>query len=211
MIATIGSLVQETCKYRRWLVAAGLYAAACVTTAAVLGVAVAELGLWARTLLASFVTVPRASWMSLVVVGGAALGYSLSDMGLIRLPRPIVMEAVPVAWWRHWRPYGAAAAYGAALGLGITTRIPFGAFYVLSALCFVQGDGLYGACLMGSYGVGRALTIFPGSWAFAAHGHDVSRFLDQRLLNSWLVQRIMAAALAVLGAEMLCRALLSVR
>ena len=74
------------------------------------------------------------------LIGLLALAYAVSDVGLLRLPRPNLTQAVPITWWRRWQPYGAALAYGSALGLGVMTRIPFGAFYVLCTWCVLKGD-----------------------------------------------------------------------
>src|SRR5947209_13199134 len=135
MIGTIGSLVQETSNRWRWLLSASLYTIACTGTAMLLGAilgAVGHLvGAWVHGA-ALYTAFPLAgAWL----IGLLALAYAVSDVGLLRLPRPILRQAVPITWWRWWRPYGAALAYGAALGLGVMTRIPFGAFSVLCTWC----------------------------------------------------------------------------
>lgn len=172
MIATIGSLVQETSTRMRWWFASALYVAACICTSAVLGACLGGLGRIGRNMLCSLISVHGAcgpgdvniATVPAALVGLIALAYAASDLGLVRMPRPHVMYAVPVTWWRRWQPYGASLAYGAALGLGVTTRILFGGFYVLGAWCVVRGDIAYAALLMGTYGATRALTLVPASW-----------------------------------------------
>ncbi len=159
MITTIGSLVQETTNRLRWLLATGLYISGCIGTSLILGAALGWLG-YALPITSGGVVNTLARSM----VGILAIGYALSDMNFVRLPRPYIMFAVPLAWWQRWRPYGAALAYGAALGVGLTTYVLFTGVYFLFAWCFVQGNPAYGAVLMGTYGVARALTILPGTW-----------------------------------------------
>src|SRR6185437_9008521 len=169
MIMTIGSLVQETSNRRRWIIAASLYTTSCAATALLFGAVLGGIGALVRQamcgLFGSLTCAPssKATSLGTGVVGALAVAYALSDLGYLRLPRPMVMYAVPVTWWRRWRPYGAALAYGAALGVGLTTRIPFGAYYVLCAWCLVQGNVLYGMALLGTYGLARALILVPAS------------------------------------------------
>lgn len=167
MISTIGSLVQETSNRWRWLGAGCLYSVSCIGTSAVLGGVLSRLGAGAGNFTCSDMQcalMPERNLVVAVFVGIFALAYAMSDAGFYRLPRPRLMNAVPVTWWRRWRPYWAAIAYGGALGLGITTRIPFGAFYVLCIWCAISGQVEYGMILMGMYGASRSLVIFPTSW-----------------------------------------------
>src|SRR5579863_5744262 len=158
MIGTIGSLVQETSLRLQWLLATSLYTLACLGAAALLGLALGALGAWLRS--AAFAVGLHAPFphFGVALVALIGLAYAASDLGFFPLPRPILMPAVPLWWWRRWRPYGAAVAYGAALGLGIMTRVWFGAFYVICAWVLLQGEPRYGALLLGTYGLIRALT-----------------------------------------------------
>ncbi len=165
MICTIGSLVQETSHRIRWLMTTSLYTLACICTSVLLGVVLSSVGLFIRQINCS---TPICSSVQNQSTGTAlitvlAMAYAFSDAGLIRLPRPTVMFAVPLTWWRWWKPYGAAMAYGATLGLGVTTYIQFGSFYVLCLWCIFKGNIVYGAMLMGTYGIARSLVMFPAS------------------------------------------------
>jgi len=165
MISTIGSLVQVTQQRFRWALAAVLFASSTAASAILFGAILGTLGALLRrpvTYLLGPVGVPH---LGLFAVGTVAVAYACSDLGMVRLPRPHFMAAVPVTWWRRWQPYGASAAYGAALGLGLTTRIAFGAFYAVCAACVVSASPGYGAALMGTYGVVRGASIFPSSAA----------------------------------------------
>ena len=209
MIGTIGSLVQETPNRWRWLLSASLYTLACLSTAMLLGTTLSILGHYLRGWLygtAVYRALPHTgTWL----IGLLALAYAVSDVGLLWLPRPTLRQAVPITWWRWWRPYGAALAYGAALGLGVMTRIPFGAFYVLCAWCALKGDPAYGALLMGTYGAARALMIFPASWGLYCHRTAITRWFSGPLFNLWRAQRILAVALIMFGTLILVSTVLN--
>jgi hypothetical protein len=199
MIGTIGFLVQETSNLRRWLLSASLYTAACLGTSMLLGAILCLLGQligdWVHGT-AVYATLPHAgAWL----IGPLALAYAVSDVGLLRMPRPTLMYAVPITWWRWWKPYGAALAYGAALGIGVTTQIQFGAFYVLCTWCILKGDATYGALLMGTYGAARALMIFPGSWGLYCHRTAIIEWFSSPLFSLVRAQRILAVVLIMFG------------
>jgi hypothetical protein len=120
------------------------------------------------------------------------------------------MHAVPVTWWRLWRPYGAALAYGAALGLGLTTRIHIGAFYVLCALAVLQGEPGRGALLLGTYGAARALVLVPASWGAYRHRGAVAEWLTTSpYFDLGRARRGMAIVLAAFGAQTVITAILA--
>lgn len=216
MIGTIGSLVQETSTRWRWLMATGLYTVGCVSTSLLLGALLGTLGYLVRRVVYSTSHYVPHAWLGtgLVLVGLLAVAYAVSDVGWIRLPRPHVMHAVPVTWWRRWKPYGAALAYGAALGVGLTTYISFGAYYVLCAWCVLQGNPGYGAMLMGTYGAARALVLIPASWGVYCH-HTASEChravsdgrIDRLAANFERARSISAATLMAFGALVILSAL----
>ncbi len=201
MIGTIGSLVQETANRWRWLLSVSLYTIACVSAAVLLGATLSVLGHLAGSALGR---VPLCVWLTPAapwLIGLLAVGYAASDIGLIALPRPTLMFAVPVAWWRRWSPYKAALAYGAALGLGVTTAITFGSFYVLCAVCILRGDSAYGALLMGAYGAARAAAIVPASWhIYSCPTRSKDRLSRAAASLSW-AKAAVAVALIMLGVQ----------
>jgi sulfite exporter TauE/SafE len=203
MIGTIGSLVQETSHRLRWLLASSLYTIACISSSLLLG---ALLGGAGHSLLQFASNASSHSWVekgSALLVGLLALAYACSDLRFIHLPRPSVLKAVPITWWRRWKPYRAALAYGAALGVGIMTRIGFGAFYVLCAWCLLQGNVISGALLMGTYGLARALTLFPASWYVYRRGADHQTRLGHILDKAEFAQQGMALVLLLLSIEII--------
>src|SRR5919107_594840 len=177
MIGTIGSLVEEATNRQRWPLAASLYIAACLGTSALLGAALGTIGQVGHGIICGGAS---CSWFPAAAawcIGTLAVAYAAAALGLVPLPRPTLMHAVPVTWWRWWRPYGAALAYGAALGLGLTTRIHFGAFYVLCALAVLGGEPGRGALLLGTYGAARGLVLVPASWGAYRHRGAVAEWL----------------------------------
>jgi hypothetical protein len=210
MIGTIGFLVQDTSHRGRWLLSASLYTIACIGTAMLLGTTLGFLGQLVGSWLHStslYVAFPLAgTWL----ISLLALAYALSDVGLLWLPRPMLRQAVPITWWRRWRPYGAALAYGASLGIGVMTRIPFGAFYVLCTWCVLKGNMTYGALLMGTYGAARALVIFPASWGLYCHRMAINEWFYSPLFSLWRAQRVLAVALIMFGTLVLVSTVLPI-
>ncbi len=219
MIGTIGSLVQETFARRRWWLAIGLYTIGSLCASMFVGMLASGVGLLLRdgvchsSRCQGGLGAP-ATWG--IVIGLLAIAYAISDLGYLPLPRPVAMYAVPLAWWRRWQPYGASLAYGVALGLGIMTRNPFGAFYVLLAICMLNGSVGYGALLMGTYGAARAIALLAGSWASyrrqggergacALRGSELLR-LSSRLVP---VRMIIACVLFAFGVQLLLSAVLA--
>lgn len=203
MIGTIGFLVQEPSTRWRWLGATSLYTIACAAAAAGLGAMLAAAGQLVLGAICADVDCRGGALAGLGLVGMLAVAYAASDAGLLRLPRPALMVAVPVTWWRWWRPYRAAIAYGAALGVGVMTRVHFGALYVLCAWSALSGDPAYGALLMGTYGAARALVLFPASWGVLCHRDTIDDWLFSPLFSLPRAQRVVAFVLMVFGVQAL--------
>ncbi len=199
MICTIGSLVQEPSNRWRWLLSANLYTLACLGTAMLLGATLGALGHLVGSWIHNGSVYAEFPHLGAWIIGLLAIAYALSDLGWLRLPRPILSKAVPITWWRRWGPYGSALAYGAALGIGVMTRIPFGAFYVLCTWCILQGNVAYGALLMGTYGMMRALALLPVSWRFNRSRTPITEWATSRLFNQWRAQQVLAVALMMFG------------
>ena len=201
MIGTIGSLVQET--FKRWLIATSLYIIATLSTSLLLGALLGTIGYMIRYGVcgtAASCGLPLA--VGSIPVGLLALAYAISDLGLIRLPRPNVMYRVPATWWQRWKPYKASLLYGGALGLGITTYIAFSAFYILCAWCLVNGNVLYGALLMATYGTARALVMIPASCHIYRDSHSHER-LGWLLSKVRVARDIQAMILVIFGVQIL--------
>ena len=207
MIGTIGSLVEEASDRRRWPLATGLYIAACLSTAALLGAGLGAIGHLAHGLACPGTDCTWFPSAGAWLVGTLAMAYAAADLGLVRLPRPTLAHAVPVTWWQRWPPSAAAFAYGGALGLGLTTRIHFGAFYVLCALAFLHGDPGCGALLLGTYGAARALVLVPASWGAYRHRGAVAEWLaTSPCFDLGRARHGVAVALAAFGSQVVVTA-----
>ncbi len=136
-----------------------------------------------------------------VIVGLLALAYAVSDVGLLQLPRPSLMDRVPASWWQRWRPYRAAIAYGGTLGLGVTTYIPFGAFYLLCVWCVATGGIGYGALLMGIYGGVRSLALVPTSWMIYSKPMGYVKHLGWLLSQVRTAQGVLAFVMIIFGVQ----------
>ena len=207
MIGTIGSLVQETSHLKRWLISTTLYTIACLCTSILLGLFLGLVGYFVHFLLRPCIICDSTSSIEYIVIGLLAVGYALSDIGFFRLPRPHILAAVPVTWWRWWNPYGAALAYGAALGLGIMTRVQFGTFYILCLWCVLKGTPIYSMLLMGTYGIIRALTLLPTS-LYVYRSTATSNVCFTRLLTSLEPAKLLSAiTLTLFGTSIILSAL----
>ena len=203
MIRTIGSLVQETSSRVKWFTATSLYIIACTITSSALGASLASVGILIRYT-TYYLPINFLVYNGMLgLIGGLAVIYAFSDAGLINLPRPTIMLAVPVTWWRLWGPYKGALAYGAALGLGLTTRIYFGAFYFLCAWCIFKGNVAYGAILMGTYGIARASILFPLSTTVYVYSTNSEKRLKRILSLLEDARLLVAIPLILFGTQLI--------
>jgi len=205
MIGTIGSLVQVASKRSQWLSATTLYVLGCTGTAALVGGLLGELG---RLLHPGgpLAAVPAAK----VAIGLIAIADSASDLGILPLPRPHLSPAVPVTWWRNWNPYVAALTYGGSLGLGISTRISFGSFYVLCIWATMLGNPVTASLLLATYGTARSLIMFPISWMLVRPSGSASEWSQHALFKIQRARASVAVPLTAFGTLLLLQTLLHV-
>lgn len=96
---------------------------------------------------------PQRAWLSVL----ALVLLAAHELGVIRLPLPRISRQVPNDWRRRFRPAVAAFLYGAGLGAGVGTRVPFATLYGVLALSLLFGSPLAGAMIMAGFGLGRGL------------------------------------------------------
>lgn len=134
----------------------------------------------------------------LALTGFVSLMYSLREFGLLYVPIPQLERQVPHKWRLALPQRMMALAYGFALGVGITTRIPVGTFYVPLVWAILIGEPLLSATCMAAFGLGRTLPLL-----WAANG--VASVSDcrhlARNLQSWepLVHTTNGLALGIAG------------
>lgn len=172
MVQTIPTVGRDRGSKGRWASTALVYLVASTVAAVLFGAVLAFLG---RPLAA------HTGWSVLApTVGGVALVFGLADLGMLRLPRPQRDEQVPSGWRARFAPEVTAGLYGAMLGVGVLTRVPFASLYVLLVWTALAGTILGGAAIFGVYGLIRAL---PATLLSPMIRHDEVAFqLTCRLL-----------------------------
>ena len=77
----------------------------------------------------------------------------------------------------------------------------FGSFYVLRFWCLVKGDVVYGALLMGAYGAGRALAVFPVSWRVYRYPAAVKESMSALLSHMLSMRCVVDVVLIMFGVQ----------
>lgn len=157
MVSTIGPLVQVA--KLKWAESASVFVVASVLSGALFGALLGLLGSSVSFMLPALSTAQP-------VLGMAALVFALVEMRALPLKVPFCARSVPQSWWRRYGEIYGAIAYGAVLGIGITTVIPFISFYFITLVAVLAGP-MSGGFIIGMYGFGRALPVLVGSAALA--------------------------------------------
>lgn len=197
MITTISPLVQVAW----WRGLRSLIAYVCASAAAAVGLG-ALLGTAGGVLLRGL-----PSQLPLAFAGVLSVMAVLHDSGVLHLRLPAYGHSVPQSWWRHWGEVPASAAYGARLGIGVSTAITLAGFYVVLALTILAGDGVAGASVLGTYGVMRAAPTVAAAVVIRAGLSPVdvatatlnARPLVRALSTAVLVCLVFACGLALLA------------
>lgn len=167
MVGTITPLVKGA--KLRWSSATGLHLIGSVVAATLLGAAVSGIG--SRMLgAASF---PAWGTTSGYVLGVLGIAFGLQQLDLVRLPELSLRRSVPKAWWLRFGENKASLIYGIVLGSGVGTPIPFSSYHWLLVLTLLTGNVIYGAAVMGTYGLGRALPVISAA-PFVLKGYNTS-------------------------------------
>jgi hypothetical protein len=135
----------------RWASSALVYLMASTLAGAIFG---ALIGLLALPL--ANIVAPRDRLLVWAILT-AALG--LSELGIVSLPRPQRATQVPEGWRRKFPAEVSSALYGAVLGVGVLTPIPFVAFYALLAWGLLSGNPLQAAAAFALFGLVRAAPV----------------------------------------------------
>ena len=166
-----------------------MMAAAASTGAVISALGAGVSALWSGT------TLPLA-----VALGAVAFVYALNELGFVRVPVPGRDWIVPAEWVRH-NYYRSGVVWGALVGAGVFTRVPFAALPVLAAWLFVSGDIVYGVLAGAAYGVTRAASIYS-----AAPSHDTEELvgLTQQIMRLAAPAHLLTGTmLALFGAYLL--------
>ena len=93
-------------------------------------------------------------------IGLIAIAYALSELGLFRIVNPAGMISGPGMPGKE-RPYRRAAVLGSTMGAGMGIGCPMPTYYILLGWVAAAANPLYGAIVMGAYGLGRVLPAVP--------------------------------------------------
>ncbi len=172
-----------------------LFLAASALPLAALGVALSFAGAGVLELLG-----PMSAKMGFAVVlysglGLLAIGYALSELGVIRLPSLTARITGPNLPDQE-QPYRRALVLGSTFGAGLGIGCPMPQYYIILGWVVAAANPLFGAVLLGSYGLGRVLPAV-GLGALITAGADrrkVSRGMTSfRERTSGLTNGVLAA------------------
>lgn len=95
----------------------------------------------------------------LLLVGATATLYGLTYLAGHPLPVPHTYRQVPKLWREAFSPLTAATLYGAGLGLGFFTRVPYVTFYLAVALATLSQSPGQAAFAGAVFGLARSLPL----------------------------------------------------
>jgi hypothetical protein len=158
MVGTISPLVQGS--RRQWLSSVTILVGAATLSA---GAVAALFSLALHPFVSTLSGGDIAAVLAIAAVAVAALEFVLPPRLL-----PCVRGSVPQRWWIQFGPNLGALFYGAVLGTGLTTVIPFASFYWVALSVGLLGPP-YGWVIGSAYGLGRTLSV-PIASTFVAFG-----------------------------------------
>ena len=146
-------------------------------------------------------------------LGVLAIGYALRELGVFHLPTLFSRVTGPTLPDQE-QPYRRALVLGSTFGAGLGIGCPMPTYYILLGWVVAAANPLYGAILLGVYGVGRVLPAV-GIGALITAGLDrrtVSRSMTSfRERTSGLTNGVLAAMgsylVVLFGGVVLYRAL----
>ncbi len=103
-------------------------------------------------------------------LGVLAIGYALSQLGVIHLPSLTVKVKTPDMPDLD-KPYRRSLVLGSTMGAGLGMGCPMPTYYILLGWVAAAANPLYGALLLGLYGLGRVLPAV-GIGALISAGAD---------------------------------------
>ena len=188
MVGQIGPLVQVG--RRRTALALHLLGGA--TGGALIGLVLGFAGLLLRAALGDTLDAVFA------VAVPAALAYAASvDLGLLPVRQLTWERQTPGSWPCSLGHYPGIFAWGLALGLGLTTRIPYQSLLVLPLAALLAGNLPTAVAITTLYGVSRAFAVVA---AVSAGGDDFPATCDVIQKRVFSLKSLVGAAALLLAA-----------
>ena len=143
---------------------------------------------------------PMSAKMSLAVglysaLGILAIAYALSEIGAFHLPSLFGRVTGP-SLPEQDRPYQRALVLGGTFGAGLGIGCPMPQYYIILGWAVAAANPLYGAVLLGAYGLGRVVpaVVLGGLIVAGTDRRDVSRGMTSfRERTGWLTNGVLAA------------------
>jgi len=114
-------------------------------------------------------------------------------LGLLHFQLPERKRQTEKVWAHEFGFVMASAMWGFHIGLGFTTYVKYGGFWVLTVMAFAVGEPSYGAVLMLLYWFGRAIPV----WVMPLFGQtrDTGKLIDAIMANRQVYGQSEASAL----------------
>src|SRR5215813_4851848 len=154
MIGQIGYLGKVSC--RIGIISAGLYALGASLGGLFLGSVYGVVGMGTRWLLYGYVAPGSATPF---VIGVLAVAGGLWDLGVIPVCLPEPIKQLPRHWLAVFGPYRTSFLWGLHVGIGRKTRVGSTLYYVLIAWIVLSSRPLFGALVLGLYGLSHGLFL----------------------------------------------------
>lgn len=143
---------------------------------------------------------PMSAKMSLAVglyagLGVLAIAYALSEMGAFHLPSLFSRVTGPNLPEEN-RPYRRALVLGGTFGAGLGIGCPMPQYYIILGWAVAAANPLYGAVLLGAYGLGRVVpaVVLGGLIVAGTERRQVSRGMTSfRERTGWLTNGVLTA------------------
>ena len=113
-------------------------------------------------------------------IGLIAIAYALSELGLFHIGNPAGLIRGPGMPGVE-KPYRRAAVLGSTMGAGMGIGCPMPTYYILLGWVVAAANPLYGAIVMGAYGLGRVLPAV-GIGALIVAGTE-GRAISRRMIS----------------------------
>jgi hypothetical protein len=187
VIGAVTPLVKGRRKWRVWVWASLLYTCTGLFSSAVVGGILGWASRWLR------------GWPVLyvfVVISGI---LTAREAGWISFPLPERRRETEKLWVREFGTVGAATMWGFHIGFGFGTCVNYGGVFALIAAILAGGMGnpmLFGALVMGTYWLGRALSMWLAPTMCPAGGTATLALLQEIRSERAFLRRIHALTLA---------------